>query len=69
MTDRNCHFCHGAGWVCADHPDRPSGLLEIEGGCECGADGVSCVCNLEHYVDHELVIASKDPDSVANPLP
>ena len=41
MTDRNCHFCHVAEWVCADHPDRPSGLLEIEGGCKCGADGVS----------------------------
>ena len=68
MTDRNCHFCRGAGWVCAGHPDRPTAMLEINGGCDCGADGIPCVCNPEHYLDVEFVMASSDPDSVRTSL-
>ena len=38
-----CEKCHGCGWVCENHPDRPWGGL-VPGGCECGA-GMPCECN------------------------
>lgn len=31
MSD--CQVCHGARWVCEDHPDRPYGTAD---GCDCG---------------------------------
>lgn len=39
----NCPKCHGDGWCCEAHPDRPW----LDGkGC-CGEPGVPCECNPE----------------------
>jgi hypothetical protein len=42
MTTPKCPRCGGGGWLCEDHPDRPS---PHEG---CGAMGVPCPdCNAD----------------------
>jgi hypothetical protein len=60
-----CPNCLGCGWVCEDHPDRPSGLVRTD-GCQCGGAGVPCACNPEARFDFAAVIASVDPDAVRN---
>jgi hypothetical protein len=39
--NENCPVCHGIGWVCERHPDRP---YDDEKGCACGY-GAPCACN------------------------
>jgi hypothetical protein len=41
-----CSICDGTGWVCENHPDRPSdcGGSKRANVCKCGA-GMPCVCN------------------------
>jgi hypothetical protein len=41
----NCPVCHGARWVCEDHPDRP-----WSDGCACGGAGAPCpACNISDF--------------------
>lgn len=44
----DCSVCHGARWVCENHPDRP---WDTPDGCRCGGAGMPCeTCN---PCDHE----------------
>ena len=42
MTDRDCPYCHGLGWVCENHPT----LAWCDDGCQCGA-GMPCECQVD----------------------
>lgn len=57
-----CAQCLGSGWVCEDHPDRPSDVV-TEGGCDCGGAAAPCTCNpnaiFEGWVE---VFAVNDPE-------
>jgi len=49
LVDEPCPICHGARWVCEEHPDRPWG---VKGECECGGPGMPCkFCNPSGGVD------------------
>lgn len=37
-----CAACEDTGWVCENHPDRPS---EGPNACQCGGAGKPCRCN------------------------
>lgn len=39
-----CAKCRDSGWVCEEHPDRPSDIV-TEGGCDCGGAAAPCICN------------------------
>jgi hypothetical protein len=41
VTNPNCPICHGIGWVCENHPDKP---WDSELGCNRRA-GMPCECN------------------------
>jgi len=41
-----CNACDNTGWVCEDHPDRPSDCGNSPRACACGAAGRPCrVCS------------------------
>ena len=47
MTDKNCPFCQGLGWVCENHPTRP---WEGEHACTYGGAGAPCpMCNSSEH--------------------
>ena len=37
-----CWWCHGTGWTCEDHPDRPFLTTRQADECGCGAAGAPC---------------------------
>jgi hypothetical protein len=43
----DCLICHGARWVCEDHPEKPCGDdSNHPDACHCGGAGLPCpVCN------------------------
>lgn len=43
----NCPVCHGARWVCEDHPGKPwDDASEHPDACHCGGAGAPCTaCN------------------------
>lgn len=46
MKPTRCHVCDDTGWVCEDHPDRPSDCVPVARSCTCGGAGKPCpVCN------------------------
>jgi hypothetical protein len=41
-----CKVCDNTGWVCEEHPGRPSDCGGSKRGCTCGAAGIPCPnCN------------------------
>ncbi len=41
-----CPLCDDAGWVCENHPDRPSDCGNSTRPCTCGGAGMPCpMCN------------------------
>jgi hypothetical protein len=62
-TDRQkaCPHCHGTGWVCEIHPDKP---WEGNGACGCGGAGASCSCNPDGSYEFEATYASTDPETI-----
>lgn len=57
MTKALCLYCHGTGWVCERHMDKP---WEGPNACECGGAGTNCGCNPEGNHDFDEVIAEID---------
>lgn len=57
MTDSNCPFCQGLGWVCENHSLRV--WSEQLGGCRCG-EGMPCVCNTAEDPGIRVVIVEPD---------
>jgi len=47
MTDKpRCQFCDNTGWVCENHPDKPSGdFSDRSDACQCGAGAPCPHCN------------------------
>jgi hypothetical protein len=45
--DTECTTCHGARWVCEEHPDKPwDGASAAPEACHCGGAGAPCLaCN------------------------
>jgi hypothetical protein len=58
-----CKTCHGSGWVCEEHRDRPSAVTTAD-GCSCGAPATACECNPNGHYDFEAMYASVDPATV-----
>jgi hypothetical protein len=57
MTNPKCPNCHGIGWVCENHPDKP---WDDEIGCTWGA-GLPCECNTGDEPDISRIIEDKKP--------
>ncbi|VTU41868.1 hypothetical protein H6P1_00062 (plasmid) [Variovorax sp. PBL-H6] len=60
LAQVNCVTCLDSGWVCEDHPDRPSALVS-DSGCECGGAAVPCACNRDAVYVFAEVYAAVDP--------
>lgn len=62
MTDLQCEFCSGTGWVCENCGTR----WELKDGGTCCGAGQNCDCNPDGEVDWIAVHATTAPDDVKN---
>lgn len=60
-----CETCHGCGWVCENHPDRPwEGISAHHRACGCGAGQPCGDCNTDLHLsgfEGGVIVCSVEP--------